>query len=442
MGAVQVGLSKSDVKRFVDYYINSVLHDSDARGMRGVERFFDTRKFDSVSQSILNAAESEGAIFAFGNGGSDAHAQHFCHAIKEALPGHKFNALPSPSPHVLQRISGDCDYDCALSKFISANHFGESAVVLFSASGNSRNVLEAAGVAKGFGIRTCSFTGFEGGKLGKITDVSVNSRIIDQQPAEDSNQIIASLLVLYAKLKAKNKLADFENEKDLYINAIKESASRIDVDFLRSLSESIAEKYVNERAVFVYAPEGGQPSITTAHIAHNLQWDALMHVPDPPAITVHSGIFQEQFTGISNDRRGHFAHALQLAISGKKGDMLLLFARDLGSKPAKFAILEALHNGMDVFAVTTPKTSINFQGVNVMVLGDASEALFADACQMLGHVLGRLVRLNLLIALGQVKDGHDVFLIENDLAQLKLKETGNAALEQKYAELEKTWVVQ
>lgn len=441
MPAAQTELSQSATKSFLDYYIHSVLDATDANGTIGVERFFNRGKFDSIAKEIIKVAESKGTIFAFGNGGSDAHAQHFCHAINEALPGRRFNAICIPKPHVLQRISGIHNYDCALSKIISSNHSGESAVVLFSASGNSCNVVDAAIAAKGLGIKTYSFTGFEGGKLGKMTDVDINSRIFDQQPAEDSNQIIASLLALYTKLKAENKLAGFEAEKNSYIGKIRKSLSRIDTNFLHVLSESIAEKYVNEKAVFVYAPEGGPLGITAEHIAHNLQWDALLHVKSPPPIQVNSGIFQQQYTGVSNDREWHFTHALQLSLSGKKGDMLLLFAKDLGSKPAKFAVLEALHKGMDVFAVTTQKTAIGFRNADVMVLEDASDTLFADMCQMAGHILGRLVRLSLLIALGQAKNGHCTFLIENDLAQLKLKGSGNAALEEKYAELGKTWVL-
>ncbi len=437
----KTGISQFDTRRFVDYYVHSVLDATDNSGARGVERFFDRDKFDLIAQGILKAAESGGTIFAFGNGGSDAHAQHFCEAIKEALPGCRFNAISSPPPHILQRISGSHDYDCALSKVISSSHCGESAVVLFSASGNSGNVLDAAIAAKGLGIKTYSFTGFEGGMLGKITDVGINSRIFDQQSAEDSNQIIASLLALYTKLKAENNLARFEAEKNSYIGKIRKSLSRIDTGFLRVLSESIAEKYTCEKAVFVYAPEGGPPGITAAHIAHNLQWDALMHVQNPPPTQVNSGIFQQQYTGVSNDRKGHFTHALQLEVSAKKGDLLLLFTRDLACAPAKFALLEALHKGMDVFALTTSKTAIGFRNANVLVLDDCAETLFADACQMIGHMLGRLVRLNLLIALGQAKNGHDAFLIENDLAQLKLKDSGNAALEKKYAELEKTWAL-
>ena len=44
-----------------------------------------------------------------------------------------------------------------------------------STSGNSKNVVKAAAVAKSLGLKTIGFTGEGGGKLSEIADVTLNA---------------------------------------------------------------------------------------------------------------------------------------------------------------------------------------------------------------------------------------------------------------------------
>ena len=45
---------------------------------------------------------------------------------------------------------------------------------MFSVSGNSPNLLEAAKAAKKIGLKIVSLTGFNGGKLSKLSDLNLN----------------------------------------------------------------------------------------------------------------------------------------------------------------------------------------------------------------------------------------------------------------------------
>ena len=78
---------------------------------------------------------------------------------------------------------------------------------LFSVSGNSLNLLEAIKAAKKIGVKTVSFTAFDGGKLSKISDFNLNFPIANFGIAEDCHISIMHYLSQYLRninLKEKN----------------------------------------------------------------------------------------------------------------------------------------------------------------------------------------------------------------------------------------------
>ena len=437
----QNALDRSQVQEFLDYYLDTVMGESSPNALaRGVERFIAHGKLEQITDELAKIIENNGTIFTFGNGGSDAFAQHLAFSLRISLNNRKIRIFENPSLCYCQHISQSQDYDLALSEFLKQNGITGSGLVLFSASGNSNNVIKAAKTAKKLGIKTFSFTGFKGGKLKPLTDFSVNSQILDQQPAEDSNQIILHLMVLLLKLKFQKKKSLFKKEKARYLGSVSKSLEKIDSEFIAQLSKSIVKRYLENRKVFVYAPEGGAISITSDHIAHNLQWDAILNVANPPTIQLNSSLLSTQYSGISNDRRGHFAHGLQIRVSANPGDLLLLFASEPNSKSVKHTILEALEKGLEVFLITSSKQKNRFKKVKELNLGATKGFVFSDVAQIIGHILGRLVRLELMISLNQSPHNIARYLIENDLAQLMIKKEANIELKAEYRRLEKKWI--
>src|SRR3989344_199225 len=189
------------VREFVEYYLDTLLTAIGPGGKIGVERFFTPEELNQAADELLRVCNSEGTIFTFGNGGSDAFADHFTYGLHEMFASNKFKIVDNPPNFIFESIASKTDYDLALAHTLEKNYSQDSAVVLFSASGNSNNVVAAAQKAGELGIDSYSFTGFDGGKLGKMTDVSFNSRIFDQQPAEDSNQMIMHILLSLMKIK-------------------------------------------------------------------------------------------------------------------------------------------------------------------------------------------------------------------------------------------------
>ena len=259
-------------------------------------------------------------------------------------------------------------------------------------------------LAKKMGIKTVSLTGFQGGKLRKITDYQIHTPIFDQQPAEDINQIILHILVLrllicMTKLKIKQKEKLFEKVKRKYLGDIAKNLSLVKPDFMSRLLGEITERYLDGKKIFLYAPEGGSASISANHVTHNLQWDAISEVKNPPTVHVSGSLLPQQYSGVANDRRGFYVHGTQIRIAGEKGDLLILFAKSLESKPVKHAILEALEKKMGIYVFTTKHKKIRFKKINVLELDSADDMVFGDISQIIGHILGRLIRTNLLAKL-------------------------------------------
>lgn len=112
-----------------------------------------------------------------GNGGSAADSQHFAAELvskfrreRKALPAIALTVNTS----VITAISNDYDYKKIFSRQIEA--LGENGDVAFfiSTSGNSKNIIEAIGIAKKLGLFTIGMTGEDGGEMQNLCDLVLN----------------------------------------------------------------------------------------------------------------------------------------------------------------------------------------------------------------------------------------------------------------------------
>ena len=70
---------------------------------------------------------------------------------------------------------------------------------LFSVSGKSQNLIDAVKTAKKLGIKTVSFTGFNGGKLSKMTNLNINFPVTNYGIAEDCHLSLMHYLSQYLR---------------------------------------------------------------------------------------------------------------------------------------------------------------------------------------------------------------------------------------------------
>ena len=138
-------------------------------------------------EAICRAHLAGGKILLCGNGGSAADCEHIS---GELLKGF---LLPRPAeegyPDALQRglcaipltsmsaalsaFANDCDSTLVFAQLTYAMGRPGDVFVGLSTSGNSKNVVEAAKVAKKAGLTTVALTGESGGTLLDICDVTI-----------------------------------------------------------------------------------------------------------------------------------------------------------------------------------------------------------------------------------------------------------------------------
>jgi D-sedoheptulose 7-phosphate isomerase len=82
----------------------------------------------------------------------------------------------------------------------------DDVVIGISASGNSRNVLNAIVEAKKYNAKTIAFTGFDGGQLGQMVDINIHveSNIIEH--VEDIHLMLEHMIVKVIKDKVHSKV--------------------------------------------------------------------------------------------------------------------------------------------------------------------------------------------------------------------------------------------
>lgn len=124
---------------------------------------------------IVKSIKDGGKIISCGNGGSMSDAMHFAEELsgrfrenRPALP-----AIAISDPSHITCTANDYGFDKIFSRFVEG--LGQKGDVLFaiSTSGNSKNVLEAASVARQKGMKIIALTGKDGGKLKDICDVEI-----------------------------------------------------------------------------------------------------------------------------------------------------------------------------------------------------------------------------------------------------------------------------
>ena len=100
---------------------------------------------------------------------------------------------------LISAIANDFNYDQIFSFQIENLCKKNDVLFLFSVSGNSPNLVEAIKKAKKIGVKTISFTGFNGGKLAKSSDLNLNFSIANYGIVEDCHTGIMHYLSQYLR---------------------------------------------------------------------------------------------------------------------------------------------------------------------------------------------------------------------------------------------------
>lgn len=165
---------------------------------------------DAVAAVIdaMDRASHEGrTIFVVANGGSSAVASHLVNDLgpNSLVPRQSRFRVYSLSDNVesLTAIANDSGYENVFAYQLQANLEPGDLVLAMSVSGNSPNLVRALEYAKENGALTIAWTGFDGGKLAGLADLSVRfpSSRDEYGPVEDMFAILVHVVAGYLAMK-------------------------------------------------------------------------------------------------------------------------------------------------------------------------------------------------------------------------------------------------
>ena len=170
----------------------------------------DFNELDKIINLLKKCFRNNKILYTCGNGGSSSLADHFtCDFIKQTnnQTDLKIKSISLTSNFsLISAIANDINYDKIFSFQIEKLCKKGDVLFLFSVSGNSPNLIEAIKAAKKIGLKTVSFTGFNGGKLSKISNYNINFPIANFGIAEDCHISIMHYLSQYLRnINLKNK---------------------------------------------------------------------------------------------------------------------------------------------------------------------------------------------------------------------------------------------
>jgi phosphoheptose isomerase len=160
-------------------------------------------ELDKIINLLKKCFKNNNTVYTCGNGGSASLADHFtCDFIKQSnnKTNLKVKSISlTTNFSLISAIANDISYDNIFSFQIEKLCKKKDVLFLFSVSGNSKNLLEAVKTAKKIGVKTVSFTGFNGGKLSKISDLNLNFSMANYGIVEDCHTSIMHYLSQYLR---------------------------------------------------------------------------------------------------------------------------------------------------------------------------------------------------------------------------------------------------
>lgn len=154
-----------------------------------------TKDIVKASVKITSCFKKGHKLLIAGNGGSAADAQHIVGELVGKFYNFKRKALPaialSTNTSIITSLGNDFSFDITFHRQLEA--LGEKGDILLaiSTSGNSKNVIEVANLAKRKGIYVISLTGISGGKLKDY------SNLILKAPSDNTPTIQNCHIVIY-----------------------------------------------------------------------------------------------------------------------------------------------------------------------------------------------------------------------------------------------------
>ena len=163
----------------------------------------DLTEVDRAAQILLEAYTRRACVFACGNGGSAAIANHLqCDHLKgvrtETDLSPRVVSL-STSMELLTAIANDIGYEEVFAYQMQSQSRPGDVLVAVSSSGGSPNIVRALQWARDHDVRTIALTGFQGGEARRIAEVAVHVASTNYGIVEDLHQTVMHAMAQYIR---------------------------------------------------------------------------------------------------------------------------------------------------------------------------------------------------------------------------------------------------
>ena len=161
----------------------------------------DKKSILKLEREFLDIRKKNSTLYVFGNGGGAATAMTMANDlgfdIQKKTNKKTFKIISlNDNSSVITAIANDTGYDNIFLNQLKIHFKKNDKILIFSASGNSKNLVDAAKWVKKKGGKVISILGFDGGKLKKISSLAVHIKSLkgDYGPVEDIQLIINHIL--------------------------------------------------------------------------------------------------------------------------------------------------------------------------------------------------------------------------------------------------------
>ncbi len=154
----------------------------------------DKEGIERMVETLMRAYESDSTVYICGNGGSGATASHIVCDFNKGISLHadrkfRFICLNDNIATMLAISNDICYEDVFLIQAEGRVREGDILIAI-SGSGNSKNILRVVDYFKGLGNTVVGLSGYSGGRLRELSDISVHVPIDDMQKVEDAHMSV------------------------------------------------------------------------------------------------------------------------------------------------------------------------------------------------------------------------------------------------------------
>ena len=179
----------------------------------------DGESINSMINEIHSAYSNDRTIFVIGNGGSAANASHFAQDLAKGVildqsVEKRIRALSlTDNIAYITALANDDGYEKIFVAQMRTFANSGDLLIAISGSGNSPNVIEAVKYAKEKGIKVIGVTGYNGGKLKELSDISVHVSLNEMCMAESVHSVIFHYVISCLRSKITNEKFDVDSFK-------------------------------------------------------------------------------------------------------------------------------------------------------------------------------------------------------------------------------------